>query len=49
MDLTFDEIKPYLSERGALEVELAAQRATVQRLNDMVLRLAAERDEHGTE
>lgn len=49
MELSFDDIKPFLSERGALEVELAAQRATVQRLNDMVLRMAAERDEHGTE
>lgn len=49
MELSFEEIKPYLSERGALEVELAAQRATVQRLNDMVVRLAAERDERSTE
>lgn len=29
MNLSWDEIKPFLSERGALEVELAAQRALI--------------------
>ena len=43
-NLTFEDIKPFLTERGQLEVELAAHRATVARLNDMVIRLAQENE-----
>ena len=35
-ELSFEQIKPHLSERGALEVELAMLRATVAAQGDIL-------------
>lgn len=34
MELTFDDIRPFLSERGVLEIDLATQRAAVAHLSN---------------
>lgn len=41
MELSFDQIKPYLSERGQLEVELAAQRALLDIQGQTIAELQA--------
>jgi hypothetical protein len=44
MELTLDQIQPFLSERGQLELELAAMRFTITSQNEVIRNLTAVED-----